>query len=76
MTSCFFNCYYCTFIYTEKTKTSSPRSKGAMKPNFRQRKSRKTGLSTIELQKRFPELVDDSSEADRGTAKSGLVVLL
>ncbi|KAH3873103.1 hypothetical protein DPMN_036329 [Dreissena polymorpha] len=35
-----------------------------MKPNFRQRKSRKTGLSTIELQKKFPELAVEGSETD------------
>lgn len=28
------------------------------KPNFRQRKQRKTGLTTVELQKIFPELAD------------------
>ncbi|KAH3873109.1 hypothetical protein DPMN_036335 [Dreissena polymorpha] len=35
-----------------------------MKPNFRQRKSRTTGLSTIEMQKKFPELVVEGSETD------------
>ena len=62
---------YQSYVCTEKTKTSSPRSKGGMKPNYRQRKSRKTGLSTIELQKRFPELADDTSETDRSSTKTG-----
>ena len=63
--------FHIWLFFIEKTKTPSPRSKAAMKPNFRQRKSRKTGLSTIELQKRFPELLDDSSEPDRSNNKTG-----
>lgn len=33
------------------------------KPNYRQRKARKTGLTTIELQKIFPELSENASAA-------------
>ncbi|XP_064622108.1 protein unc-79 homolog isoform X4 [Lineus longissimus] len=36
----------------------SPNASPLLKPNFRQRKSRKTGLTTVELQKIIPELAD------------------
>ncbi|XP_041355146.1 protein unc-79 homolog isoform X3 [Gigantopelta aegis] len=35
-----------------------------LKPNFRQRKSRKTGLTTVELQKIFPELNETCPEKE------------
>ncbi|CAD5115352.1 DgyrCDS4332 [Dimorphilus gyrociliatus] len=44
---------------TEESPSQSPRR--SMKPNFRQRKQRKTGLKTIELQKMFSDLEDGSS---------------
>ncbi|XP_052767692.1 protein unc-79 homolog [Mya arenaria] len=51
-------------------KKTSPRSKPGIKPNFRQRKSRKTGLTTIELQKKFPELAAEGMDTEK-TTKSG-----
>ena len=36
----------------------SPKLPARIKPNYRQRKMRKTGLSTVELQKVMPELSD------------------
>ena len=36
----------------------SPQLPARIKPNYRQRKVRKTGLSTVELQKAMPELSD------------------
>lgn len=36
-----------------------------LKPNFRQRKARKTGLTTIELQRMFPELAETATGQDR-----------
>ena len=48
-----------------------------LKPNYRQRKERKTGLTTIELQKRFPDLYeaatkvqDESAAASSSAAKA------
>ncbi|XP_052267084.1 protein unc-79 homolog [Dreissena polymorpha] len=46
------------------SRRASGKMRVGMKPNFRQRKSRKTGLSTIELQKKFPELAVEGSETD------------
>ena len=41
------------------------------KPNYRMRKVRKTGLTTIELQRRFPDLYEATTKAqDEGTAPS------
>ncbi|KAK3579716.1 hypothetical protein CHS0354_000200 [Potamilus streckersoni] len=40
-------------------------TKSPIKPNFRQRKARKTGLTTVELQKIFPELAADSSNGGK-----------
>ncbi len=36
----------------------SPTPTPQLKPNYRQRKARKTGLTTVELQKMIPELND------------------
>ena len=52
-------------------KKLNPRGKAGIKPNFRQRKSRKTGLSTVELQKKFPELATDSPDSEKTTNKTG-----
>jgi len=38
--------------------SQSPKLDARIKPNYRQRKVRKTGLSTVELQKAMPELSD------------------
>jgi hypothetical protein len=40
----------------------SPESQPKIRPNFRQRKARKTGLTTVELQKMIPELADQSMQ--------------
>ena len=41
------------------------------KPNYRMRKERKTGLTTIELQRRFPDLYEATTKAqDEGTTAS------
>ncbi|KAK3579717.1 hypothetical protein CHS0354_000200 [Potamilus streckersoni] len=48
------------------TEEKNPHStKSPIKPNFRQRKARKTGLTTVELQKIFPELAADSSNGGK-----------
>ena len=41
---------------------SESRSSIVLKPNYRQRKERKTGLTTIELQRRFPDLYEAASK--------------
>lgn len=61
----------CYVVYSPEGKRISPRGKAGIKPNFRQRKSRKTGLSTVELQKKFPELATDNSEAEKSVNKQG-----
>lgn len=57
-------------------KKLSARGKAGIKPNFRQRKSRKTGLSTVELQKKFPELATDNVETEKTANKSGYIIVL
>ncbi|XP_053376174.1 protein unc-79 homolog isoform X2 [Mercenaria mercenaria] len=54
---------------SRKNSVKEPKKTGksGIKPNFRQRKSRKTGLSTIELQKKFPELASDSPDTDKSS---------
>lgn len=52
-------------------KKLSARGKAGIKPNFRQRKSRKTGLSTVELQKKFPELATDNTDTEMSANKPG-----
>jgi len=42
----------------DDTPSQSPKLHAQIKPNYRQRKVRKTGLSTVELQKAMPELSD------------------
>jgi len=50
----------------------SPEFLSRIKPNYRQRKVRKTGLSTVELQKAVPELSDLMS-AERQSSLSAYV---
>lgn len=57
-------------MFTEGKKIS-PRGKTGIKPNFRQRKSRKTGLTTVELQKKFPELATDNLDSEKTANKTG-----
>jgi len=38
--------------------SQSPQLQARIKPNYRQRKVRRTGLSTVELQQAMPELSD------------------
>jgi len=42
----------------DESPSQSPKLDAQIKPNYRQRKVRKTGLSTVELQKAMPELSD------------------
>jgi len=42
----------------DETPSQSPKLQAQIKPHYRQRKVRKTGLSTVELQKAMPELSD------------------
>jgi len=48
----------------------SPKLQSRIKPNYRQRKVRKTGLSTVELQKAIPELSDLMSAKQSSLAAS------
>lgn len=53
-------------VFTDEKKSS----KGTgPKPNFRQRKNRKTGLTTVELQTIFPELNEPAPD-ETTTTKS------
>ena len=55
-----------SFIYFV-TGTSSATEKKAspvLKPNFRQRRPRKTGLTTIDFQRNFPELQEEKPTQD------------
>ncbi|ELU08396.1 hypothetical protein CAPTEDRAFT_227700 [Capitella teleta] len=63
---------------TESDLDDSPDSQPKLRPNFRQRKARKTGLTTIELQKMIPELSDQniaptSPQAARRSRRSDLI---
>ncbi|XP_060067575.1 protein unc-79 homolog isoform X2 [Ylistrum balloti] len=40
-----------------------------IKPNFRQRKARKTGLTTVELQKIYPDMTEPSPEEHKPTGR-------
>ena len=42
----------------DDSPSQSPTLQERIKPNYRQRKVRKTGLSAVELQKAMPELSD------------------
>jgi len=42
----------------DESPGQSPKLETRIKPNYRQRKVRRTGLSTVELQKAVPELSD------------------
>ena len=54
---------------TDEGIASESRSSMIPKPNYRMRKERKTGLTTIELQRRFPDLYEAATKAqDEGTA--------
>ncbi|KAK7493418.1 hypothetical protein BaRGS_00015318 [Batillaria attramentaria] len=47
---------------------SESQSSAILRPNFRQRKERKTGLTTIELQRRFPDLYEAATKiSEEGT---------
>jgi len=50
----------------------SPQLPARIKPNYRQRKVRKSGLSTVELQKAMPELSDLMSAKQSSLAASVL----
>lgn len=59
-------CSYLHCVFTDEKKSS----KGTgPKPNFRQRKNRKTGLTTVELQTIFPELNEPAPD-ETTTTKS------
>ncbi|XP_025104233.1 protein unc-79 homolog isoform X4 [Pomacea canaliculata] len=47
---------------TDEGATSGSRPSMVLKPNFRQRKERKTGLTTIELQRKFPDLYEAATK--------------
>jgi len=51
----------------------SPQLPARIKPNYRQRKVRKSGLSTVELQKAMPELSDLMSAKQPSLAASVLL---
>ncbi|BFZ12415.1 hypothetical protein BsWGS_15454 [Bradybaena similaris] len=44
---------------TESGAAAEKKASPVLKPNFRQRRPRKTGLTTIDFQKKFPELRED-----------------
>jgi len=60
----------------DESPTQSPKLEAApqIKPHYRQRKVRKTGLSTVELQKALPELSDLVSAKQSALATYVLVV--
>ncbi|XP_070180605.1 protein unc-79 homolog isoform X2 [Littorina saxatilis] len=50
---------------------SESRSSMLPKPHFRQRKERKTGLTTIELQRRFPDLYETATKTQEEGTSTG-----
>ncbi|XP_046579791.1 LOW QUALITY PROTEIN: protein unc-79 homolog [Haliotis rubra] len=44
-----------------KDESTEGRRSNVLKPNFRQRKARRTGFTTVELQKKFPELSENGT---------------
>jgi hypothetical protein len=65
----------CVVCPDEGIASASHSGSSVLKPNYRQRKERKTGLTTIELQRRFPDLyevatkVQDEGESTTTTSK-------
>ncbi len=59
----------------EDSPCVSPGPQARIKPQFRQRKQRKTGLTTVELQKVIPELRDMNLGSDRKSPTSRCVML-
>ena len=81
-TLCVKNIHVCTSAFhlhkgelDERSPTASPTPVPKLNPNYRQRKTRKTGLTTVELQKKIPELVDMATSSESTGRRSRIRAL-